>query len=79
MRPETLDRNDPRNSFVFDGIPMCWVCYWYVGGMTCRAFGLMEPIPDEIMSFGFDHRDPYPGDNGRRFVPHDADPPPEDW
>jgi hypothetical protein len=47
--------------------------------MECRAFGSGVEIPDEIMSFGFDHREPFPGDNGRQFVPEDADPPPENW
>jgi hypothetical protein len=58
---------------------MCWSCFWYVRGMECRAFGSGVEIPDEIMSFGFDHREPFPGDNGRQFVPEDADPPPENW
>lgn len=65
--------------FAFQQPAQCWWCYWYVGGMECRAFGVKANIPDEIMSGGFDHRQPYPGDNGRRFVHRYNDPAPEDW
>ena len=52
-----------------------------MGGMDCRAFGMKAriDIPEEIMNGLNDHTQPYPGDNGRQYVPKDADPPPEDW
>lgn len=34
---------------------------------TCEAFP--DGIPDAIYFEAFDHRDPFPGDNGVRFVP----------
>jgi hypothetical protein len=34
---------------------------------VCAAYP--DGIPDEIIRQGFDHRQPYPGDNGIRFIP----------
>ena len=78
---EQEDKGDMER-FAFGAMPMCWGCWWYVGGMTCRAFAMYDPaipIPDDIMSGLDPHAEPFPGDNGRQFVPKDADPPPEEW
>jgi len=37
------------------------------GELTCAAF--QGPIPLEILQDGFDHRQPFPGDNGIQFTP----------
>lgn len=50
----------------------CVTCRNYRGALTCRAFP--ESIPAEILSGDFDHREPYPGDNGVGWEPG---PPPE--
>lgn len=34
---------------------------------VCAAFP--DGVPDEIVRLGFDHRNPYEGDNGIRFTP----------
>ena len=61
------------------GRPFCWPCRHYrrskvshgpISGIhpldhTCAAFP--EGIPGLILAGGFDHRDPYAGDNGVRF------------
>ena len=36
------------------------------GGTTCSAFP--DGIPTEIMDEGYDHRQPFPGDDGKMFV-----------
>jgi len=36
-------------------------------GFKCRAFP--AGIPDEIITEGIQHTEPYPGDNGIRFEP----------
>jgi len=44
----------------------CISCYFYVGritgGLACYAFP--TGIPSEILTGGYDHRNPYPGDAG---------------
>ncbi len=46
-----------------------FVCLWCkhinVGNKTCKAFP--DGIPGEIMHESYDHRHPFPGDNGIRF------------
>lgn len=37
---------------------------------TCTAFP--SGIPDEIGRAGFDHRNPFPGDNGIMFTPREG-------
>ena len=50
---------------------MCSACVHYRedddGQPYCDAFG--GPPPDEILMDGYDHRQPYPGDNGVQFEP----------
>lgn len=60
------------------GINICWACKHLdpdgapMRGMietgVCRAFP--KGIPPEIFADGFDHREPFPGDNGIRFTPY---------
>lgn len=69
--------------FAFEGLPQCRACYWYIGGMSCRAFGF-DAIPIEITSGVAMHDKPWPGDNGRQFVSKKAVqegkiPQPDDW
>jgi hypothetical protein len=50
--------------------PMCLFCVHYnqdaeMGEPDCRAFA---EIPDAIFMGEFDHRQPYPGDRGVRFL-----------
>lgn len=57
------------------GPPFCWPCrhyrpseFWSEDGWpvdACAAFP--DRIPSIITVGGFDHREPYPGDNGIRF------------
>ncbi len=50
--------------------PMCWICRHYddsAGVMACAAFP--EGIPQPIIDFEFDHREPHPDDNGVQFEP----------
>lgn len=49
---------------------MCVRCAHYSddeGEPYCEAFGGRPP--DEILMEGYDHRQPYPGDNGITFTP----------
>lgn len=43
---------------------LCIACV-HRHGADCTAFP--DGIPEEILFEGFDHREPYPGDNGVRF------------
>lgn len=61
------------------GKNICWACQHLQdettelpgGGLTgvCKAFP--GGIPLEIFADGFDHREPFPGDQGIRFLPFD--------
>ena len=49
---------------------MCAWCtrFWFGRpGMTCDAFP--TGIPEDILFMRYDHRQPYPGDDGVRFDP----------
>jgi hypothetical protein len=52
--------------------PMCVVCARIKEdrSFSCEAFP--DGIPDEIAFRYIDHRNPYPGDSGLRFVPKDS-------
>lgn len=54
--------------------PDCMKCkHWHYENeesFTCEAFP--DGIPKEVI-MGYDHRNPYPGDNGIRFGPVDED------
>ena len=45
----------------------CQVCSHYRGLQKCDAFP--EQIPDKILVWEHDHREPYKGDGGIRFKP----------
>ena len=47
----------------------CGTCKHYQGDMRCDAFPYPKRIPQKIVSGLFDHRKPYPGDNGVRWEP----------
>jgi hypothetical protein len=50
--------------------PLCFECGLFVYekfNWHCKAFP--NGIPNGIVVGGFDHRKPYPGDNGIRFTP----------
>lgn len=53
-------------------VPICLDCVHYEGvkakgGITCKAF--RDSIPRAILVSQYDHRQPYPGDNGIQFEP----------
>lgn len=48
-------------------IPMCYLCQHYRDGDKCAAFP--AGIPGDILFSKADHRRPYPGDRGIRFLP----------
>ncbi len=49
----------------------CRWCKRLTATMKCEAFP--EQIPEPILLGEHDHRKPYPGDNGLRYVPRDED------
>lgn len=51
----------------------CVTCARYLGGGECEAYPF--GIPGEIITGVVDHRRPYPGDGGRRWVRLEADSP----
>ena len=54
--------------------PMCMVCARYrrnANTLSCDAFP--GGIPTAIVESRADHRKPYPGDGGKRFVIRDED------
>lgn len=54
---------------------VCSYCRHYrpdVGRHTCAAFPVEDSIPMEIWQGEYDHRQPYPGDNGILFDPGNA-------
>jgi len=48
------------------GAPICMACARVTGVAECQAFP--EGIPDDIWLGGYDHRLPYPGDEGVLFA-----------
>ena len=51
------------------GFPLCGVCTHLsqTDGLACQAFP--DGIPEDIWQMRYDHRNPYPGDNGVLFEP----------
>ena len=47
------------------GYPQCHYCRHTNHDGTCSAFP--DGVPSEILANEFDHRKPFPGDNGIRF------------
>jgi hypothetical protein len=67
-----LEAEDRSSRFVSDGsgitMTQCLSCIHLVkGSRTCKAFP--SQIPEEIIENRFDHRRPYPDDEGIRFEP----------
>lgn len=54
-------------------IVQCAFCRHFKSGRRegnfCTAFPFPPGIPQEIIDGEYDHRNPYPGDNGVRFEP----------
>jgi hypothetical protein len=74
---EPFERREGTMRLNDQGIPLCALCRFLrrvrSGRYTCDAFPL--GIPKPLLDGRFDHRRPYPGDDGLRFVP-DANAPP---
>lgn len=62
---------DTRDKFVWDSqtmssiISQCFYCKHYTGKGACEAFP--SGIPDPILANVYDHKVPFPGDNGIRY------------
>ena len=60
---------------------LCWACTRLRSdadkGAVCAAFP--DGIPTQIIDGGFDHRRPFPGDGGMRFVRDPDQPLPPDY
>lgn len=56
-------------------MPVCLTCKHFHGGsafpVTCEAYP--KGIPEAIWAGGFDHRQPYSGDNGVQYEAKPAD------
>jgi len=50
----------------------CLSCRHYHGFQKCDAYP--ERIPDKILAWKHDHREPYPGDHGIRYEPIKEEP-----
>ena len=54
------------DAYAFDTVlPQCLRCKHWNGKGRCEAFP--DGIPHEILTDEFDHKEPYPGDNGTQF------------
>lgn len=51
-------------------MPMCFECKRHFGDLTCDAFP--DGIPQEIVLSEHDHRKPFVGDDGFRFLQDEA-------
>ena len=49
-------------------LPICSFCKHMVDNVQMKCKAYPELIPDRIYFDGYDHREPYEGDNGIRFV-----------
>jgi len=47
--------------------PVCFTCKHLLLWPICKAF--QGKIPEAISSGGNDHKQPFPGDNGKQFEP----------
>ena len=60
------DKNSIWNPVVEMPAPQCTKCSRFDWDHTCLAFP--SGIPDEIFLGEFDHKEPYPGDDGFMFI-----------